>query len=280
MHLRDLKRWHWVVISIPIGLVLSFAWTSLEPEIPRHLGQDTFERDLAAEPIEGHPWLDRIVVHPEREGVMVVTGEQLSLRANETVADYRPFAFNAISPYQPLPPRGGGGGGGAMPAQKENVLAYLEEVAKQHPHVRFRYAWQRHPAVVYAIWTGGAVLLIGGIWPTLVSLLVGAGFGGGEEDDDNYDLSRFAGGATQAHVPVGLTDAEAAHLAEVEAELQRNLEGSASGPAGAATAQTPAEIRKLEGGAVEAAPLPDDDPNREYRGEFYPVAKPHGKPKS
>ncbi|MGB7159313.1 MAG: hypothetical protein WBD40_14690 [Tepidisphaeraceae bacterium] len=276
MHLRDLKRWHWVAIAIPIGLALSFAWTSLEPTVPRHLGQETFERDLVAAPIEGHPWLDNLVVHPQREGVMVVTGEQLALRANERVADYRAFAFNAITPYQPLPPRGRN----APPADpNETIVTYLEKVAQQHSHVRFRYAWQEHPAIVYAIWTGGAMILIGGVWPTLLGLLIGAGFGGGDEADDDYDLSRFGKDADAQAASAAQVGLDAAHLAEVEAELQHNLEGIAS-PGGTTSTATPPQVKKLEGGPVESAPLPDDDPNREYKGEFYPVAKPHGKPKA
>src|SRR5919112_37666 len=102
MHIQDLKRWHWILIAIPIGLALSYAWTSAEPSVPRHIGQETFEYDLAAAPVEGNPWLDHLVVHPAREGVMVVTGEQLVLRPNEKLADYKPFAFNALTPYQPL----------------------------------------------------------------------------------------------------------------------------------------------------------------------------------
>lgn len=272
MNLRDLKRRHWVLIAIPIGLVLALAWTSVEPDIPRRLGQETFERDLVAAPIEGHPWLDRIVVHPERDGVMVVTGEQLLLRANEPVGDYKPFAFNAVVPYQPLPPRGRRGD--ALPEMKDNVLAFLSDVASQHTHVKYRYAWQRHPVAVFAACTGGAVVLIGVVWPTLVGLLIGAGLGGVKIDEDDYDLERFAGEKPQpAASPVA---PDLAHLAEVEDELRRNLGGSSTTTGAGSPASAAAPVQ-LSGGPVDAAPLPDDDPNREYRGEFYPVAKPHGK---
>lgn len=279
MHIQDLKRWHWVLIAIPIGLALSYAWTSMEPSVPRHIGQETFEYDLAAAPVEGHPWLDNLVVHPAREGVTVVTGEQLVLRPNEKLADYKPFAFNALSPYQPLAPLRRG----AAPPPvdpNETVLTYLKKNAASHPQLRYRYAWEQQPAVVYAIWTGGAIALIGVVWPMLLGMLVGAGWGYVEKDDSNYDLDRFGHTPEATSAPAVDVGLSAQHLAEVEAELQRNLEGFGSGEAAPSTSAAPPEVRKLDGGPVQAMPLPEDDPNREYKGEFYPVVKPHGKPKT
>jgi hypothetical protein len=278
MHLQDLKRWHWILIAIPIGAALSYAWTSIEPSVPRHIGQETFERQLVATPIEDHPWLANLVVHPPVEGVMVVTGEQLSLRPDEKVADYRPFAFNAITPYQPLPPQSRRSAPPAAADPNETVLTYLAKTAARHDHVRYRFAWERQPSVVYAIWTGGAMALIGGVWPTLVSLLVGAGYGLSEVEDDEYDLERFGRSNDTPAAPAIDVGLGAAHLAEVEAELQKNLEGFGSASVASAIGSPSPEVRSLDGGPVEAAPLAHDDPN-EYKGEFYPVAKPHGKPK-
>ena len=276
MHVQDLKRWHWILIAVAVGVALSYAWTSVEPSVPRHIGQETFERQLVAPPIEGHPWLANLVVHPPVEGVMVVTGEQLSLRTNEKVADYRPFAFNAITPYQPVPPASRRNRPPPAVDPNETVLTYLAKTAAKHDHVRYRFAWERRSGVVYAIWTGGAVLLIGGIWPTLLSLLVGAGYGLSAEEDDDYDLDRFGKGSEASAAPAIDVGLSAAHLAEVEAELQRNLEGFGSGSGGAVPNAPPPDVRKLEGGPVESAPLAHEDSN-EYKGEFYPVAKPHGK---
>jgi hypothetical protein len=277
MHLQDLKRWHWVVIAIPIGIVLSFAWTSMEPTVPRHIGQETFEWQLRAAPIEGNPWLDHLVVHPPREGVMVVTGEELVLRPNEKVADYKPFAFNALTPYQPLAPQRRNAPPPPQADPNETVLTYLTKLAAKNPQIQFRYAWEQQPAVVYALWTGGAIALIGGVWPTLLGLLVGAGWGHVDDEADDYDLSRFGGGKESATgSAIGLS---AQHFKEVEAELEKNLQGFGSASSAAMSDVPPPELRKLEGGPVEATPLPNDDPNREYQGEFYPVVKPHGKPK-
>ncbi|MDQ3441380.1 MAG: hypothetical protein M3478_13645 [Planctomycetota bacterium] len=279
MHIQDLKRWHWILIAIPIGIALSYAWTSIEPSVPRHIGQETFERQLVATPIEDHPWLANLVVHPATEGVMVVTGEQLTLRPNEKVADYKPFAFNAITPYQPLPSPSRRNAPPPKVDPSETALTYLAKTAAKHEHVRYRFAWERQPSVVYAVWTGGAILLIGGVWPTLVSLLVGAGYGRSEVEDDDYDLDRFGKSNEAATAPALDVGLSAAHLAEVEAELQRNLEGFGGAGASDAAASSPPDVRTLGGGPVEPAPLAHDDPN-DYKGEFYPVAKPHGKPKA
>jgi hypothetical protein len=278
MHVQDLKRWHWILIAIAVGVALSYAWTSIEPSVPRHIGQETFERQLVAPPIEGHPWLANLVVHPPIDGVMVVTGEQLSLRPNEKLADYRPFAFNAIAPYQPLPPASRRNRPPSPSDSNETVVTFLQETAATHDHVRYRFAWERQSGVVYAIWTGGAILLIGGVWPTLLSLLVGAGYGLSEEEESDYDLDRFGKGRQASAAPTVDVGLSAAHLAEVEAELQKNLEGLGSGAGVAATSAPVPEVRKLDGGPVETAPLAHDDAN-EYKGEFYPVAKPHVKGK-
>ena len=49
MHVQDLKRWHWVAISIVVGLALSYVWSSVEwdENLPT-VGQADFERGLAA----------------------------------------------------------------------------------------------------------------------------------------------------------------------------------------------------------------------------------------
>ena len=51
MHVQDLKRWHWVAISIVVGLALSYVWSSVEwdENLPT-VGQADFERGLVVFP--------------------------------------------------------------------------------------------------------------------------------------------------------------------------------------------------------------------------------------
>ena len=47
MHVQDLKRWHWIAISVVVGLLLSFVWSSVEwdENLPT-IGQRDFEAGL------------------------------------------------------------------------------------------------------------------------------------------------------------------------------------------------------------------------------------------
>ena len=78
-----------------------------------------------------------------------------------------------------------------------------------------------------AIWGGGAVLLIGGVWPTLLSVMIGAGLGRPKsEKKDDYDLDRFSRSAPEeAAKPsartVSADDQE--KLRKLRETLERNL---------------------------------------------------------
>src|SRR5438876_2843647 len=71
MALEDLKRWHWVVIGLAVGLVLGYAQIlgGNEPraDLPTS-SQQEFEQDLGATPGDGAPVLDHITVYPGPAG--------------------------------------------------------------------------------------------------------------------------------------------------------------------------------------------------------------------
>src|SRR5207244_2481957 len=58
-----------------------------------------------------------------------------------------------------------------------SIRDYLAEVKERFPDVQYRYAWWTQPKAQFGLWMGGAVLLIGGVWPSLVNLMIGAGLG-------------------------------------------------------------------------------------------------------
>lgn len=53
------------------------------------------------------------------------------------------------------------------------VVDYLSEVAVSHPEASYRMAWWTNPKAAYSVWTLGSLILIGGIWPTLVRAVAG-----------------------------------------------------------------------------------------------------------
>jgi hypothetical protein len=279
MQVQDLKRWHWALIALVVGVALSYAWTNVEPTIPRSLGQATFEDLLVRPPHEGHAWLENLTVYPPEEGVYVVTGEQLTVTSGSKEGTYKPFAYMAKIPYVPGAGRTVAGAKPSAPAD-QTILTYLKTTAEQHAHVDYRYAWERKPAAVYAIWTVGSLVVIGGVWPSLVSLLTGGGLGlTRQKDDDDYDLSRFGSGKEAAPAgPTGPTTADVDQLKAVEAELEQKLAGfGITGATDAAGGTDQAGgVRKLDAQPLEAAPIDKPEEPKDYKGEFYPVARPGG----
>jgi hypothetical protein len=103
----------------------------------------------------------------------------------------------------------------------------------------------------------------------------------GRMTPQEYDLSRFKGGPEPAVAvaPVAVSKGDMQRLRELEESMEATLKASATGAPSVATAPTPAPVvKKLEGGPAEAPTLPmAPEEKKDYQGEYYPVAKPHGK---
>jgi hypothetical protein len=163
----------------------------------------------------------------------------------------------------------------------ETILAFLERIKADYPNVEYHYAWQREPWAVYTIWTGGSVLVMGLIWPSLISLAAGRGLGlkPYRPDEPAYDLDRFAGGDEPAKpAATGMTEQDAQQLAAAEEALRKGLGAAGSAAAPAASGEADATIKKLDGGPLEPLATPGQDEPKEYKGEYYPVAKPKAHP--
>jgi hypothetical protein len=275
MHAQDLKRWHWVAISIVVGIALSIAWSSIEwDENVPSIGQRDFESGLIIPyPQQGH--LSNVTVLPAQEGKYKIIAQEMRNTSTPGVMDLRPVAYLADSPYKSSQWNGGGD-------QYKTVLDYLTTLKKNNPDmgIAYRYAWWRDTWAVYLLWTGASVLLIGVVWPSVVSLMVGAGLGfKGEEKGPDYDLDRFKS-EPQAPKPTDRrepTQAEIDHLKQLETELEKRLEAERLGipmPSDEpipGTPGAPSAPRKLEAGPLEAAATDTPEENHDYKGEFYPV---------
>lgn len=144
----------------------------------------------------------------------------------------------------------------------------------------FHYRWWENSKYGYEIWMIGTFLIVGVIWPTLLTVMVKGGLG--RTTPEEYDLSRFKGapepGATAKQAAAVVTQSDMDKLRELEETLAASLKASpiATPSAPSAPVAAPA-VQKLAGGPPEAAPAakPQEDEKREYMGEFYPVVKPH-----
>ena len=273
MHIEDMKRWHWALIAVGIGLALSYAWSNVQwaDQLPT-MAQTDFERGVAAKfPQPGH--ITNVIVLPSAEkDFQAVVCEQLRRTKDPKVMEFRPALFRAPAPFKSE--RGG--------QTYASISAYLGEVkSKANPELSYKYAWYRETWAVYLLWTSASMLLIGGVWPSAVSLMTGGGLGLRREksDEPEYDLSRYGKGKPESKpgARVGPSAAEMEEVRRLDEELERQLAAGATSGAGVQGAEGIAgsdqPIRKLDGGPLEAAGVQASDEEKEYGGEFYPVVK-------
>jgi len=268
MHVQDIKRWHWVAISIVVGLLLSWVWSSVEwDESLPTIGQHDFETGLTGSRNRIGALID-ITVMPPMDGKFKVVARHIRPTTTAGKGDARPVVFIADTPYKAGVWRG-------ESEEYPDVREYLKKAKTDNPELSFTYARYREKWAIYALWTGASVLLIGGVWPSVVSLMVGAGLGfQGEEKGPDYDLSRFKSeAAKKAAGGQGPTAADLQHLHELEDELEKKLAAQQAGlpiPEDQ-PAQPVAAAKKLDGGPLENLAPAKTAEDHEYKGEFYPV---------
>jgi len=95
-------------------------------------------------------------------------------------ARYVPACYLAPAPYTPVadapvPDGAGVTGASASPRGFASVLDYLADLRATRG-VAYRYAWWWWAAEPLFLWTFGSLVLIGGLWPTLVNLLAYGSF--------------------------------------------------------------------------------------------------------
>jgi hypothetical protein len=296
MEIGDIKRWQWIVIGALIGVCLGFAWTSGEPSYDGRLGgQMEFERDLSRKhPTTHEPLVRNIVVHPvetdfQKKQVQAVTFQHLFEGAKTHKTYYQPQQFIAPVPYRPM---FGLGLASSLPPNA-TIVDFLKAIsaARKDAPVNFRYGWEGERPVAIGLWTAGTTAFVGGLWPTLLSLMLGAGLGGLREkkkkEEDYFDRFSHAPEAAKATGMAVASDEERQRLDDMNRRLEEQLKaaGVISDPDAPAEEDPEGKIlapgvRKLEGGKLETAPAMktgDEDDEVEVKGEYYPVLIHHKK---
>jgi len=159
------------------------------------------------------------------------------------------------------------------------IMEFLAKMKAQNPEIGYRYAWYRDPQFAYAFGAGAGLVVLGGVWPTLLNLMIGAGFGRPARKKENYDLDRFGNGEDVAAAAAAkeMSEADLAQLRAAELNLEKSL-GAGLGAKGApGSTDAEPEIRKLSDTPVDPQPAvaesPKDADDIEFRGEFYPTAR-------
>jgi hypothetical protein len=275
MAARDLKQWHWIIIGCAVGALLVYLQlgphqaarfdgaTTMDPKtFANSIGQNTQSEKL--------PMLRNLVVYPahptkdEGDGKttarQIVTGETASESHHDGHAVYVPFVMYAPIPFDynskvGLP--------GADYSVRDLLDHRLEIGQRMTP---YRFAWWATAPMTIALWGGGSVVLIGGIWPIVIALLTG-GLWAKEKASVPYDLDRFKGEADHP---------QASAIGSVLAADNDELQEASPQPIEAAA---PASVKELD--AETLAPLHEQaDGPHHYQGEFYPVERTKSPPKT
>jgi hypothetical protein len=288
MRLERLGRWHWAVIAIIVGIVAAQAqlqWVTRDPLTAGNVIEDPqrFESWLLRQ-TNGQWWLRDIVVHPVH-GRGAAHSVQYVVTANRVYDDggtltLVPIAFVAPQPYKPqidldyLP-----GPAAAAAVKKLNanpnptILDYLATV-RTAAGVKYAYAWWEQPWQATAVWTAGSLLLIAGLWPTLIYLIV---FGRLTQPprEKGIDLGKVRAAMPQ---PQSSAPTDLSALEELEREMEAQI-GSMPATPGEPASSSPAPAPRVLSAVAQEVPVaaavvestdfgakPDD---------FYPTAKVH-----
>lgn len=153
--------------------------------------------------------------------------------------------------------------------------------------VTFEYNWWREPRLNFAVCIALSLLAVGGVWPTLINLMVyGTLFRPKAEKTEGADLRHVKSRTEETKKPTGatVTDEDMEQLLKMEADLEAKLKASGhtitTGPAPVQSAHADAPVRKLGAGEAPVAATPDETEKADFErraGDYYPIA--HGKKK-
>jgi hypothetical protein len=176
MQIRDVRRWHWMLIGLILGAglaqVRSGGAANLRSCERIISGYAEFESALVSQQ-QGVRRFTNLVVYPARlsdgsgrsRSVHIVAGDysdgKLEMIDGDLCAKWRYGCFIAESPFRH---RGKDGTASSHPT----VMGYLGGLASQG--VSYTYAWWAGPKWCFALWMAGSFALIGIVLPSIINL--------------------------------------------------------------------------------------------------------------
>jgi hypothetical protein len=263
MSLASLRRWHWAVIGLTLGLIAGGIRANFDNlDLYNASGgerQAAFEKGLLTpvvyDGVSYPQWKDLYVLRvadPAAHGGLRYTvigqfHESNGQRVVNRGADGKPQVrwsehfFKAPLPYVPLTQLPKAATVATVPSlgllaraaewlhlkereEPSSVLAFLERVRAARPGFSYTYQWWRRPRITVAEWTLGMLALVGGIWPFIASLIAF----GKLVPPPRVKEPKPAPRPQPAPAPAPLArpkvdEAALAHLRELEAELEASL---------------------------------------------------------
>ncbi|MFT3786316.1 MAG: hypothetical protein QM770_09130 [Tepidisphaeraceae bacterium] len=282
MELTDLKRWHWAILGAAAGAIMGFAWMGNEPAAGRNfttpflrevIGQTSDEAATKGWPVVKNVIVMRGEKDPNGNSVQRVLLSYLNHDRKTGKGIYLPGNVNAV----------------ASDLQATTVEEFIDNQAKLLQTAKdpgAAVATYSHPLSqnlpgYFGAWVGGGALLIGGVWGSLVNLIVGAGLVPKREAKPKarkYASGDIDDGTIKDAKRHGMTAADKEELdAVVAAYASKNPTGDHARHDGkAATTTAGPAIKKLEAGPLEQPAQPEKKPEEpvHYGGEWYPVVRP------
>jgi hypothetical protein len=283
MDIASLPRIVWIVLGALLGALIGYQWASVSDTMDgiARASQIRFEQDLMMKDKNGDPLIKGIVVHPplyspaDHANVNIVTYKRL---AQDRQGKYWWIdkCFVAKIPFEPM-------NGGIAATPNMTVQTYLAAMAKQNSGVEYNYGWWMQPKNATMLGAGFGLVLIGGLWPSLLNIMIGAGFGPKRETKKISLWSTKNRKAAEKSKPV-VTAEQVQQVADITAAYEQNLGAAGMAidtppPAAGANKPTEPQVRQLQTAALEEAKpqAPANPDDIEVKGEYYPVLIHHKK---
>ena len=144
----------------------------------------------------------------------------------------------------------------AQPDAKLTIGYYLDQLKAKYPTAKlsYSYAWWILPWANWTLFMGGMTILVGGIWPTVLGLLLGAGWGRAPEAKERRIKLTKSTSKSPVRGQTGLTDKDMARVVAMGNELEKKLtQEGVLGQAAVTNVATEAETAKAGAPAVKLA---------------------------
>ena len=269
MDFADLKKWH-IALALPVFTgILTFSYLQMEPSAnPRTTSPMMFQQALLSKPVGREkpvPRVQNIRVYPPVDGLYTVNFDQLWEDRQNDRWVLQPWSFTARSP---------------TPGSNQTILEWLQQLQASNPQqVQFTYEWWREPKRLWSIWAAFTGVLV--VWGIVIPTAMWFIRGGAREFKEAATAKVPPSPAEAAAGKAGPSAEEQAQLGAMIERLEEATAGvvASSGAgvavAAGATATPPGGPKILSGKPLEAIPeLNKPEEPKDYKGEFYPVARP------
>lgn len=273
MKLTNWRWWQWGALSLIAGAAVAFAFTQVDPDssvaqsVPFNQLRNRIERRTDT----GESIVTRIRVSPvtlDGNGKKMQVVSYWEKQRNRVTGKWDPTQQFITRVSNPMGPVG-----------NKSITDFLEEVKKQVPTLDYKFQWWLEPKTIWLSCLAGSFLLIGVLWPIALQAMIKMGLA--EPPDERMDLSAVRTVDEPSAEPIGplVTAADHQKLSDLTTAMEKNVAGMGLGSGGGGAEGRPHSDAPVKDLGVGERPMPvampavKEDPS-DFKGEFYPVARP------